>query len=114
MQPAEADRRRDHEPAARPVAFLPRGAVGLLDVGEDAPDALQVARTDVGEGDQPRCPLCNSRAPRCSSSDAISRVTADGDSRSLRAAGAKPRNSATATKTRMASRRSISLLHILQ
>lgn len=38
------------------------------------------------------------------------RVTADGDSRSLRAAGAKPRSSATVTKTCMASSRSMVII----
>ena len=44
----------------------------------------------------------------------IGRVTPEGDRPSLRAAGAKPRRSATTTKACMASIRSIELLHILQ
>ena len=53
---------------------------------------------------------CSRRAPRRSSSAATSRVTADGDRPSLRAAGAKPRRSATATKTCMASIRSMAII----
>ncbi|MGY4604585.1 hypothetical protein ACVW16_002997 [Bradyrhizobium sp. USDA 4474] len=57
MQPAEADRGRHHQAPARPVALLPRGAVGFLDIGEDPPDALQIARPDVGQSHLPRGPL---------------------------------------------------------
>src|SRR6202171_915219 len=53
---------------------------------------------------------CNSRAPRRSSSAAISRVTPEGDSPRLRAAGAKPWRSATATKACMASMRSMAII----
>ena len=50
---------------------------------------LEIARADIGQRHR-RVVRCNSRAPRRSSSAAISRVTPDGDSPSLRAAGAKP------------------------
>ena len=52
----------------------------------------------------------NSRAPIRSSSAATARVTEAGDRPSRRAAGAKPDASATATKTRMASRRSMRII----
>jgi hypothetical protein len=44
----------------------------------------------------------------------MSRVTAGGDSLNLRAAGAKPRASATVTKACIASIRSMALLHMLK
>ena len=96
----------------RPLALSLAAVVGLLHIGEDASRPLQVTRADIG---QPTCRVarCNSRAPRRSSNAAISRVTPEGDSPS-RAAGAKPRRSATATKTCMASIRSMALLHIWQ
>ena len=62
MQPAEADGGRDHQPSARPVALLARGAVGLLDIGEDSPRAFEIARADVGQPHLPGGPLQQPRA----------------------------------------------------
>ncbi|MFK4585698.1 hypothetical protein ABIF55_001112 [Bradyrhizobium diazoefficiens] len=57
MQPAEADWRRHHQTSARPVTLFPRRAVGLLDIGENAPRALQIACADIGQRHLPRGPL---------------------------------------------------------
>ena len=62
MEAAEADRRRHHQPPARPVALLPCRAVGLLDIGENATRALEIARADVGQGHLSGGPLQQPRA----------------------------------------------------
>src|SRR5207237_6951781 len=52
--------------------------------------------------------------PTCRSSATIARLTAGADKPSWRAAGAKPLASATATKIRMVSSRSIAAFHAVQ
>ena len=62
MQAAEADRRRDHEPSARPRAFALDRLLGLLDIGQNAPGALEIARAGIGQRDFARGPLQQPRA----------------------------------------------------
>ena len=57
MKAAESDRRRDHQPPARPRPFGLGRAFGFLDIGKDAPDALQIARADIGQRHRSRGPL---------------------------------------------------------
>src|SRR6266702_1522834 len=62
MEPSESDRRRDHQPSARPRSLRLRRAFGFLDIGENPSDTLQVARADVGQRHLPRGPLQQPRA----------------------------------------------------
>ncbi len=57
MQAAEADRRRDHQPSARPGALALNRAFGFLDIAENAARALQIACADIGQGHRARSPL---------------------------------------------------------
>src|SRR6476659_10070346 len=62
MEAAESDRRRDHQPAARPRPLRLCRAFGFLDIGENPPDPFPVARADVGQRHLPRGPLQQPRA----------------------------------------------------
>ena len=62
MKPAEADRGGNHQPSARPGALALGRAFGLLDIGEDAAGALQIARAGIGQRHRPRGPLQQPRA----------------------------------------------------
>ncbi len=62
VQPAEPDRRRDDELPLRPRALALDGALGLPDIGQNPPRALQVTRASVGQRHLPRGPLQQSRA----------------------------------------------------
>jgi hypothetical protein len=53
----EPDRRRYDQAPARPGALGLGGLLGLLDIGQDLPGALQIARTDIRQHDRPRGPL---------------------------------------------------------
>jgi len=57
MEAPESDRRRDHQPSTRPRALAFGRTLGLLDIGENAPDTLQIPRADIGQRDLPRGPL---------------------------------------------------------
>ena len=62
VQASETDRGRDRQPPARPRAFALDRAFGFLDIGEDAPDPLEIARADIGQRHRPRGPLQQPRA----------------------------------------------------
>ena len=62
MEASEAHRRGDHQPSARQRALALGGAFGLLDITENAPHPLQVARADIGQRDLPCGPLQQPRA----------------------------------------------------
>ena len=57
MKPSEPDRGRNRQPAARAGTFALGRAFGLLDITEDPPRALQIARPGIGQRDLPRGPL---------------------------------------------------------
>src|SRR6266550_1633669 len=52
MEAPESDRRRDHQPSARPRSLRLRRAFGFLDIGEYPSDTFQIARADVGQRDK--------------------------------------------------------------
>ena len=62
MEPAKSNWRRHYQPPARPGALALGGALGLLDITEDAPDPLQIAGADIGQGQEWRGPLQQPRA----------------------------------------------------
>ena len=62
MEAPEADRRGSHQPSTRQRALALGGAFGLLDIAENAPHPLQVARADIGQRDLPGGPLQQPRA----------------------------------------------------
>src|SRR6476646_3027311 len=62
MEAPESDRRRDHQPSARPRPLRLRRAFGFLDIGENPPDPFQIARADIGQRHLPRGPLQQPRA----------------------------------------------------
>ena len=62
MEAAEADRRGDHEPPARPGAFALDRLLGLLDIRQDTPGALEIARTGIGQSHLACGPLQQPRA----------------------------------------------------
>ena len=62
MEAPESDRRRHHQPSARPRPLRLRRAFGFLDIGEYPSDTFQIARADVGQRDLPRGPLQQPRA----------------------------------------------------
>ena len=114
MEAAEADRRGDHQPSARQRALALGGAFGFLDIAENAPHPLQIARADIGQRHLPGGPLQQPRAEALLQRRDQPRHRRMATDASLRAAGANPLRSATATKACMASRRSMGLFHILQ
>src|SRR5439155_1337391 len=62
MAASKPHRRRNHQPAARPRPLSLGRAFGFLDIGEDAPGALEIAGPDIGQRHGPRRPLQQPRA----------------------------------------------------
>jgi hypothetical protein len=62
VQAAESDRRRHHQPPARPDTFALGSPLGFLDIGENTACALQIAGADIGQRHLPRGPLQQPRA----------------------------------------------------
>jgi hypothetical protein len=54
LAPSEQTRRGDHEAPGRGAGLGAGGAIGLVDGGQDAPRALQIARPGVGQRDLAR------------------------------------------------------------
>ena len=94
--------------SARPCRVRSRRTSGPRDSGENALDALPLARDGTGQRHRTGRPLQQPRP------ETILQRRHQPCNPSRRAAGAKPRRSATATKACMASKRSMVLFHILQ
>ena len=62
MEAAEPDRRRHHQPAARPGALALDRVFGFLDIGKDASRPLQIAGADIGQAHRACGPLQQPRA----------------------------------------------------
>src|SRR4029079_7327875 len=62
MQPAEPERRGNHQQSPRPRALPLDRAFGFLDIAKDAAGAFQIACADIGERYRPRGTLEQPRA----------------------------------------------------